>query len=507
MREFNVEEYALIEEFHLRSNAVKGMESFRQWMSSSDLLDFKFAPALHHRVIMEALEDWARTPNAKLMIFLPFGSGKSVYASVQLPTWLWANDPTSAILAASNTQDFAESLARRRRDAVSTKEFSRLSGTELRADSKSVREFTNTKGGIMRAVGVAASCTGFRSNFNILDDPHVDFAQLDARKYRDEIFSWFTGIFRSRLGPEGRELIVTTRFSDDDLCGRLLEKEGEDWKVLRIPEVADDIDDPVGRALGERLWPAYLSEDRLLNRKRDPRLWMGCYQQRPPAESGTWLSTTDVPIVERAPKGLKAVSALDLALSVGKGDWSVVITAGLDEERNLYILDVWRKQVSIDDTAKALTIICQTYEPQEVLADDDNATKVFKTYCLDQFRNYGIYTPLRTLPTQGQDKETRAAPFRGIALQGRVFMVQADWNGELLAEILKFPTSEHDDQIDCLSLLGRHLFKMTGAAEKIEKPSAPIQGAFKRGADGKIYTTSSLDEMWSDRTLRISPRI
>ena len=174
---------------------------------------------------------WIDTPNAKLQVWLPFGSGKTVYSSIQLPLWIWiwiwARDPEASILCASNTQNFAESLARRRRDAVDTKEFHQLTSAKLRPDAKDVQEFINTKGGVMRAAGVSASVTGFRCSHTLLDDPHVDFQQLESRAYRDQIYDWYTGIFRSRLAPGGREIICTTRYSDDDLPGRLARQEGD----------------------------------------------------------------------------------------------------------------------------------------------------------------------------------------------------------------------------------------------------------------------------------------
>jgi predicted phage terminase large subunit-like protein len=378
-----------------------------------------------------------------------------------------------------------------------TPEFERLSETALRADSKSVKEFTNTTGGIMRAVGVSASCTGFRSKYNILDDPHISFEQLASRKYRDDIYDWYTGIFRSRLSPGGRELIVTTRFSADDLSGRLLEKEGERWDVLRIPEVADEADDPLGRPIGERLWPEYLSDDRLLNRERDPRLWLGCYMQKPPAESGSWLDADDLPIVAEAPK-LKTIESMDLALTVGGGDYSVNISAGLDENRDLYITNVWRKQVAIEETAEALSGFCKRNKSDVVLIDDDNASKVFKQYCLEKFRKDGVYTPLKALPTGGQDKEVRAAAFRGFARQGRVFLVQGEWNAELMSEVYTFPLGRNDDQIDCLSLLGRYMAQMGAASPDVIAKRVDIKTNLQM-VDGKAHTTQTMDELWDSQ--------
>jgi predicted phage terminase large subunit-like protein len=498
LRTYTEDELALIREFKAAEDALVDPVAFRAWMASSDLLDWVHEPVAHHRVMLKAFQWWVDTPSAKLMIFLPFGSAKTVYSSIQLPLWLWARDPTLSILCSSNTQDFAESLARRRRDAVETTEFSRLSGATLRADSKSVKEFQNTKGGTMRAVGISASCTGFRSTHNICDDPHVDFAQLESRKYRDEIFEWYTGIFRSRLAPGGRELICTTRYSSDDLAGRLIQKEGEDWKVIRIPEVSEGAGDILNRPEGARLWPEFLSEDRLLNRVRNPRLWAGAYMARPISDSGTWLSMADLPTVDRAPEGLTVFAAMDLALSVGKGDFSVIMVFGVDEKADLYVLDVWRGQKAVDDVATVLTNTCKLHKPTEVLADDDNASRVFKTYALDHFRRSGVFAPLTDMPTRGQHKEVRAAAFRGFAKQGRVKLLKADWNAALYAEIEGFPdSSPNDDQVDCLSLAGRRLARMAPGKAPVDTKPEPIRAGVTQDENGQLFTTQSFNDLWA----------
>ena len=65
------------------------------------------------------------------------------------------------------------------------------------------------------------------------------------------------------------------------------------------------------------------------------------------------------------------------------------------------------------------------------------------------------------MKTMGQQKEVRAAAFRGFARQGRVKMVKGDWNAALFAEIQLFPDGPNDDQVDCLSLAGRRMAVMS----------------------------------------------
>ena len=212
--------------------------------------------------------------------------------------------------------------------------------------------------------------------------------------------------------------------------------------------------------------------------------------QKPPVESSAWLSHEELPIVDVAPKNLKVYSSMDLAISIGKGDYSVIITASTDEKGDLYILDVWRKQVDVDDVTKALISICQTDFPETVLIDDDNASKVFKNFALDAFRRYSIFVPLREMKTRGKEKEERAAAFSEFSRQGRIFLLRGDWNANLLQEVEGFPdTCRNDDQVDCLSLLGRYMARMTPVAGvKVEKLTEPIFMGLEPDVNGKLDT-------------------
>ena len=53
-----------------------------------------------------------------------------------------------------------------------------------------------------------------------------------------------------RLKPGAAVIIITTRWHEDDLVGRLLVEEPERWRVLNIPMEAEALDDPLGRPIG-----------------------------------------------------------------------------------------------------------------------------------------------------------------------------------------------------------------------------------------------------------------
>jgi hypothetical protein len=86
-------------------------------------------------------------------------------------------------------------------------------------------------------------------------------------------------------------LLVNTRWDDDDLSGRLLKEEPEDWIVIDLPAIALTDNDPLGRTPGEALWPERYNETDYARIRKSvgERVWWALYQQQPrPLEGGVW---------------------------------------------------------------------------------------------------------------------------------------------------------------------------------------------------------------------------
>jgi hypothetical protein len=69
------------------------------------------------------------------------------------------------------------------------------------------------------------------------------------------------------------------------------------------------------------------------------------------------------------------------------------------------------------------------------------------------------------------DKATRARPIQGRAQMGLLhFHETGSFTADLVSELLSFPLGRHDDQVDCLSLLGLGLDSITSAGRPRRRP-------------------------------------
>jgi predicted phage terminase large subunit-like protein len=444
----------------------------------------------------------------RLLILAPPGSAKSTYSGIQFPVKHLCYNPHENIICASNTQDLATGFNRRRLNAALSPEWMTLSSTKLDKNMQSMEHFGTESQGSIKAVGVTTSVVGNRSHLNILDDPIRGMEEAYNPTTLEKQWDWFNNEFRTRLVPEGKELIVSTRWARKDIAGRIIERVEageEDWTVLRLPMLADKLDDPMGRALGESLWPEYFDAKFIEEKRRSPLLWATQYQQTPLDEKGTWIDYDKI-ILEDHPgreTELKYVIAMDLAHTLGRGDFTVIVVAGVDCFRRLHIIHVDRERTNAAETVNRLTDLCRIYAPSEVLVDDDNASKVFAAYVVESFRNgiqKGSMPPISMQPIRGQNKEARATAIRALFITDQVRIVKAKWNNDLIRECLEFPSGEHDDIIDSLSLIGRRMHMLSSPRKPMHLSGEdPQKNQTIRIVDGVPKLNIPFNELFEQR--------
>ena len=269
------------EEFLRQEKAFESLTAFRAYMAPTGLVDFQHIPARHHQIIIAALERLEHGAISKLLILAPPGSAKSTYCSVQFPLWYLARHPDQQILCVSNTEGLAENFSRRRLAGALTQSWSVLAETELDPKAQAINHPQTLLGGGIKIAGVGGSIVGFRSSLNVLDDPISKQEDALNPAALDKQWDWYVNEYRTRLKPGSPELVISTRWAKNDIAGHLLREEPEQWTVLRLPMLADRDDDPLGRAMGEPLWPEYFTPEHIADKQKHPFLWSTQFQQQP----------------------------------------------------------------------------------------------------------------------------------------------------------------------------------------------------------------------------------
>jgi len=388
----------------------------------------------------------------RLMVHMPPGAAKSTYGSVLFPAWALARQPKFSVLLACHTASLAEHFGRSVRH-LAVEHAARL-GFALRTDERSAQRFSTNQGGSFFATGVHGPLTGRRADLVIVDDPVKSSAEAESRTARDALHEWFRVDLLTRLRPGGRVVLIMTRWHPDDLAGRLAADGG--WDVLSLPALAE-LDDPLGRAAGTPLWPAW--EDRAtLEKVRTSvgeRAWAALYQQSPRARQGGMFDPTRIQTIpaESIPQLREIVRAWDLAATADRGgadpDWTAGVKLGRLADGRFMVLDVVRLRTG---PAGVEDLILET------AARDGNEVQISLPQDPGQAGKYQVQTLVRrlagyrvTASVEAGSKELRAGPVATQIDAGNMLMARAGWNQAFLDEIRDFPHGTKDDQVDALS--------------------------------------------------------
>jgi len=427
--------------------------NFRDW-AETVICSYGQTPARHHYVLLDELDAVSRGDVDRLMVQMPPGSAKSTYTSMFLPAWWFTRHPRDSIIAASHTASLATYFGRRARSIVAEEAHSL--GYGIGALDRANSHWSTSSGGEYYAVGIRGAMIGRRADLAIIDDPVKSQADADSQLQRDRIWDWYRSDLVPRLKPKARIVLIMTRWHQDDLCGRLMEHNPDEWRCLKLPALAEE-EDRLNRSAGEPLWPEWEDTLALLRRRETvgERAWQAQFQQSPRPNTGTLFKVScldfiDAPITRST---IPVVRAWDLAATTTTGhndpDWTVGIKLTHNGSGRYIVLDVIRLRGSPREVEDAIAIAARADGRSVTIGlpvDPGQAGKSQTSYLASQLAGHHVVTSRET-----GAKATRAT---GIASQmevGNVALVRAGWNHAFIEELRDFPFGRKDDQVDALS--------------------------------------------------------
>src|ERR1700740_27847 len=324
---------------------LKRREAQRSFQKFIEYLNLGFLPARHHQLLIERLEALEKGEIRRLMVWMPPGSAKSTYTSILFPPWYMGRNPKAPVLGVSNTTELAERFSRRARNITSGTLYRNVFGFGCAADSQAAGSWENEQGGEFFAAGIGSAIAGRRARLGLIDDPIKSREEADAERTRDKQWEWYLNDFLPRLLPDASQVLIQTRWHEYDLSGRILEREGSTWNVLKLPMIAV-LNAPLGREAGDRLWPEWFTEEMVETARKDHRAWNALYQQDPAPEDGEYFKREMFNEYQVQPQNLHLYGASDYAVSEGEGDYTEHGIFGLDFNGDLYLLYWWRVQAA-----------------------------------------------------------------------------------------------------------------------------------------------------------------
>jgi predicted phage terminase large subunit-like protein len=401
------------------------------------------------RACLETIDNHGR-----LILSVSVRHGKTMF-SHWLMAWLIATRPDMRVLLARHEADFAAAGGRAVRDILI--EYGHLFGVQVskRSEAANRWDLAAPHTGGMLTVGVGGSPTGRGGDLVLVDDPVKNYQDAMSPLIRDRVLEWWTGTMVSRIEPGGAVILIMARWHENDLAGFLLREAEEEWTELRLPALADDPDDLLGREIGEPLWPERYPVAELEKRHKETALllgetvWLAQFQQTPKNPDGGMFPENRWQFVSVAHVdwgAVKWVRGWDLAASEGEGDWTVGVLMGRLSDGRFIVQDVKRGRWSADQVRFEIRK-CANEDPQgtaiELPQDPGQAGKDQASQLTRMLAGSDVRARI-----QSGSKEVRATGFAAQQQARNVLVWEAPWNGSFVAELAAFPRGTHDDQVD-----------------------------------------------------------
>ena len=389
---------------------------------------------------------------ARITISVPPRHGKSELTSVHTPIWAFENWPKLNTILASYGSELSTDFSRRVRDTFTDEDMYGILNTRLDPNSRTVGKFHTDVGGACYAMGLSGAITGRGGHLLLVDDYLKNAEESLSPAQRDKVFETFRSTVFTRLEPNASIIVVATRWHQQDLIGKIHSEWPGRWKRIDLPALALE-NDPLGREVGEPLWPERYDREHLLEIKDVlGSYWFeALYQQRPMASMSSVNLADKIQIIDEDDlpnlNNLRFVRAWDLAASESSGDWSVGFLMAFHKDSGyFYICDVKRFQKSPAGTEEMMRQIAEMDGPGVPIEVEQEPGSSGKSYIehikTSVLRGYAVNAERPTGPI-----EVRASPLLSAIEAGRCKIVRADWNDEFTGELLSFPNGDHDDQI------------------------------------------------------------
>lgn len=463
----------------------------------------KFLPGQHHALINDRLLKLERgelldaegQPCNVLVVTMPPRHGKTQIGVIDWMARCIAKNPRAKFIHLSYSDELALDNSSKCRETVGLQEYQDLWPVKIKSDSDSKKKWYTTEGGGVYATASGGAVTGFgagsladietdvEDEFDewfagsdenldpnlfygaiVIDDP-IKVDDADNENERKKVNDRLNTTIKSRRNSRNTPIVIfMQRLNEGDMAGFVLEGGiGERVHHLNLPAILN-----MGTAQAESLWPyKHTLEELFKMKKADNATFMAQYQQDPTPEEGSffkkeWFEGRRFRLGEE-PTRLVSYGAGDYAVTQDAGDWSEQGIAGFDIKEDLWILDWWSGQVTLDKSIDAMMQLFLDHDPMLWVAESGVIRRAMEPFVLKEQQRRRTFFKLEWLATSA-GKAAMAKSFQALCSQGKVHIPYGEWGDDLITQLLKFTGKDdkRDDKVDVCGLFGRILAQTFG---------------------------------------------
>lgn len=437
-----------------------------------------------HKIVYDKLDEWVAGKINKLAIFMPPQHGKSTMSSIVTPAKILGEFPKARIAVCSFSDSLASKFNRACQDIIDSDDYRSiypktiLPGKGVEGKTNELRNNTYFETirhkGSFKAVSIGGSLTGDPVDFGIIDDPFKDRKQANSATYRETVWDWYTDVFLKRLHNKSRQLMLFTRWHEDDLAGRLFnpknehynKEEADEWTVLCFQSLKEEklpmpnamkYDDP--RKIDEALWESkHSAEKHKRTRERSPVSFASLEQQRPSPAKGNkikrdWFEYMNENELPFNPRSIKKDFFIDGAFTAKTENDETAQLSCTFYGGKLYIFNCHGVRKELYEYLDYIKTWLKSagYRPNSSVWIEMKASG-YGMYSMLRSKDYGSHNCRKVSnKTVAEGKMTRVESCQPILASGKVVLVRGSWNESFVDQCASFPNDVHDDMVDVLA--------------------------------------------------------
>ena len=392
----------------------------------------------------------------QLMIELPRGHGKSLAMALYCIQQI-LKDPNIRILIVSDTSSQSTSFMKIIMGWFERPDFIEIFGDYTNRNVKwtSSEMLVKPRNRVARESTVSATSyggavIGAHIDLMIVDDI-VDKENSRTQGRRESVKAFFFETLMPVLEPTGQLIVTGTPWHYDDLYAEIKSEDpvtGEqmhpDFKIYRKPTPADPVYDDSGHLIGGvALWENNYPLKELIKRFN---LMGGIYYNTqymldPSGQKGRVFQADWFQTWVELPAGLRYYIGVDPAVRMTEQhDYTAIVVIGVDRAGNIYVIDVFKDRIPIDNQIAEIEQRFLNYRPIAIGIE----SVAYQATLAQHLEAKGL--PIQEFKSP-PDKMTKALRLQPYFQQGKVF-IRRGLEDVFIKEFVRFPDAEHDDVFD-----------------------------------------------------------
>jgi len=472
------DQIALLEEYAIRKSRTDYFTFLKYLFPTNVFWNW------HHEAVCNILNDFVKDPDFnRLMIFMPPQHQKSTMMTEYLPPFAFGNNPNMQTILTMYNATLAAKYNRKIQRIIDSEKYKKVFPS-VRLNEKNV--VTTGKGsyvrnseefeivghqGLMKTVGVGGGIAGTPAKLALLDDVIKSVEEANSITFRNKTYDWYTDELEARLHNDSKVAFTITRRHEDDLAGRLLDRdgtveEGGKWRVIKLEAIKETHESDIDpRNIGEALFPDLHSLERLEEiRSKSVRTFTSLYQQRPAPLEGTLIRKDYFDIVERLPAHNGVFNAyIDTAYTAKQQNDPSAILLAITVENVMYVVRYAEVRAEFSELCDYIDSMMDLYgnsQSRIKIEPKANGKSV-----VQYLRKQTKLNVIEYIMPEG-DKIARTNANQPIMEARRVKLLKGSWNASFLDALAMFPNAKHDESVDCLNMAIEDELKRTVAKKR-----------------------------------------